>query len=98
MKPHHYLLFGVAFGFVLGALTAIYLRNPCPELPTVEATPAEAARTTQRDSIEVERAIRRHLLDSIDSVIHTTTHESRINFVRSLTRQRQLDSARAEPT
>ena len=98
MKSHHYLLLGIAIGLVLGALSAIYLRKPCPELPTVEATPAEAARATQRDSIEVERAIRRHLLDSIDSVIRTTTHESRIKFVRSLTRQRQLDSARAEPT
>lgn len=95
MKPHHYLLIGITFGLVLGALTAIYLRNPCPELPTVEATPAGAARATQRDSIDTKRDARAPVIDSLKATIKNPDHEKSKGIVTSRSDQQWLDSLKS---
>ena len=95
MKPHHLAALCAAAGLVIGALTTIYTRTPCPEAqippPSVEAVRREA----QRDTLALRREIRKQLLDSINA--NPVNRERNIRIARSLGRSAQLDTLLAEP-
>ena len=97
MKPHHTLFLGLATGLVLGALSVIYFRNPCPPIPDPTTTQGMLDRASQRDSIDIASAARSRILDSINAITPTQRHERSLRIARSLGRGPQLDTLLAEP-